>query len=198
MLGNGRFPDSEEMHTDEYGLRSMTNMDPSDLIMSARQWEALGAASSGKALDHMSMYGTDLTDEEYTANMYRMFINLPAEVITQGVSMIHTEFTKFFCAECFKTESIEQGGSLAKMRGIQQCFIIIQNRCVRATDEIYRMVNETAGHRPGTLKEFRAQEIALERQVRLLERSKFEPIGSRQEEIVRGSAVIRFVMKVRS
>jgi hypothetical protein len=99
--------------------------------------------------------------------------------------MIHTEFTKFFCAEYFKTESIEQGGSLAKMRGIQQCFIIIQNRCVRATDEIYRMVNETAGHRPGTLKEFRAQEIALEGQVRLLERSKFEPIGSRQEEIAK-------------
>ncbi len=60
--------------------------------------------------------------------------------------MIHNEFTKFFCAEYFKTESIEQGGSLAKMRGIQQCFIMIQNRCVRATDEIYRMVNETAGH----------------------------------------------------
>ncbi len=65
------------------------------------------------------------------------------------------------------------------MRGIQQCFIIIQNRRVRATDEISRMVIETAGHRPGTLKEFRAQEIALERQVRLLELSKFEPIGSR-------------------
>jgi hypothetical protein len=134
MLVHGRFPDPEEMTTDDFGLRSMTGMDPSELGMSARQWEALGLLSSGKALDHMSMYGTDLTDEEYTANMYRMFVNLAAEVITQGVSMIHTEFTKFFCAEYFKTESIEQGGSLAKMRGIQQCFIIIQNRCVWATD----------------------------------------------------------------
>ncbi len=71
------------------------------------------------------------------------------------------------------------------MRGIQQCFIIIQNRCVRATDEISRMVFETASHRPGTLKEFRAQEIALERQIRILELSKFEPIGSRQEEIAK-------------
>ncbi len=50
--------------------------------------------------------------------------------------MINAEFTKFFCAEYFKDESIEQGGSLAKMRGIQQCFIIIQNRCVRATGEL--------------------------------------------------------------
>jgi hypothetical protein len=82
MIVFGRFPDSDEMTTDEFGLRSMTNMDPSELGMSARQWEALGLLSSGKALDHMSMYGTDLTDDEYTANMYQMFINLPAEVIT--------------------------------------------------------------------------------------------------------------------
>ena len=66
--------------------------------------------------------------------MYQMFVNLPAEVITQGVSMIHAEFTKFFRAEYFNDESIEPGGSLAKMRGIQQCLIDIQNRCVRATD----------------------------------------------------------------
>ncbi len=80
--------------------------------------------------------------------------------------MIHTEFTKFFCAEYFKAESIEQGGSLSKMRGIQQCFVIIQNRCVRATDELSRLFIETASQRPGTLKEFRTQEIALERQTR--------------------------------
>jgi hypothetical protein len=47
---------------------------------------------SGKALDHVSMYGTDLSDKENTENMYRMFANLPAEVITQRVSMTHGEF----------------------------------------------------------------------------------------------------------
>jgi hypothetical protein len=82
------------------------------------------------------MYGTDLSDEEHAENMNQMFVNLPAEVITQGVSMIHADFTKFFraAAEYYNDEPIEHGGSLAKMRGIQQCFIIIQNRCVRATD----------------------------------------------------------------
>ena len=116
-----------------------------------------------------------------------MFVNLPAEVITQGVSMIHAEFTKFFCAEYFEDESVEQSGSLAKMRGFQQCFIIIQNRssCVRATDELSELVIETASHRPATLKDFRTQELALERQTRLWELSKFEPIGSRQEEIAK-------------
>ena len=78
-----------------------------------------------------------------------------------------------FCAEYFKDESIEQSGSLAKMCGIQQCFIIIQNRCVRATDELSRLVIETASHRPATLKDFRTQELALERQTRLWELSKF-------------------------
>jgi hypothetical protein len=42
------------------------------------------------------MYGNDLSDEENTEKMYRKFVNLPAEVITQGVSMIHEEFSKFF------------------------------------------------------------------------------------------------------
>ncbi len=81
------------------------------------------------------MYGTDLSDEENAETMYQMFVNLPAEVITQG-SMIHAEFSKFFCAEYFNGELKRQSGSLALMRGIQQCFIDIQNRCVRATDEL--------------------------------------------------------------
>ena len=66
--------------------------------------------------------------------------------------------------EYFNGESTKQGGSLALMRGIQQCFIDIQNRCVRATDELSRLVIETASHRPATLKDFRTQELALERQ----------------------------------
>ncbi len=82
------------------------------------------------------MYGTDLSDEENEENMYQMFVNLPAEVITQGVSIIHVEFSKFFRAEYFNGESTKRGGSLALLRGIQQCFIDIQNRCVRATDEL--------------------------------------------------------------
>jgi hypothetical protein len=55
------------------------------------------------------MYETDLSDEENTENMYRMFANLLAEVITQGVSMIHGEFSKFFRAEYFNGESNKQG-----------------------------------------------------------------------------------------
>ena len=74
-------------------------------------------------------------------------------------------------------------------RGIQQCFIDIQNRCVRgqlrATDELSRLEIETASHRPATLKDFRTQELALERQTQLWELSKFEPIGTRQEEIAK-------------
>jgi hypothetical protein len=118
-----------------------------------------------------------------------MFVNLPAEVITQGMSMIHhdAEFSKFFRTEYFNGESNKTGGPLAILRGIQQCFIEIQNRCVRATDELLvsRMVFETAGQRPVTLKDFRTQELALERQTQLWELSKFEPIGTYQKEIAK-------------
>jgi hypothetical protein len=39
-------------------------------------------------------YGTDLSGEENTENMYQIFVNLPVEVITQGMSMIHVKFSK--------------------------------------------------------------------------------------------------------
>jgi hypothetical protein len=145
MITNGRIPIIDKMTTDEYGLRSMSDI-LVDLRMSesSRQWELQGLVPSGKALDHVSMYGTDLSDEENTESMYWMFVNLPAEVITQGVPMIHGEFSKFFRTEYFNGESNQQGGSLALLCGIQQCFIETQNRCVLATDELSRLVIETA------------------------------------------------------
>ncbi len=118
------------------------------------------------------MYGTELSNEENAESIMRMFVGLPAEVITQGVSKIHEEFSKFFRAEYFDDESNNKGGPLALSRGIQQCFINIQNRCVRATDELSRLVIETAGQRPATLKDFRMQELALETQTQLWELSR--------------------------
>ncbi len=92
--------------------------------------------------------------------------------------MVHGEFSKFFRAEFFNGELNNQGGPLALLRGIQRCSIDIQNRCVLATDELSRLVIETASHRPATLKDFRTQELALERQTQLWELSKIEPIGA--------------------
>jgi hypothetical protein len=114
----------------------MSHIDPVDLRMSSRQWELQGLMPSGKALNHVSMYGTDLSDEENAENMYRMFLNLPAEVVTQGVSRIHEEFSDFFRAEYFDDGSNKNGGPLLLLCGIQQCFIDIKNRCVRANDEL--------------------------------------------------------------
>ncbi len=54
MIINGRIPTIDEMTTDEFDLV--------DLRMSSRlgQWELQGRVPSGKALDHVPMYGTDL------------------------------------------------------------------------------------------------------------------------------------------
>ncbi len=99
--------------------------------------------------------------------------------------MINGEFSIFFRAEYFNGEPNNKGGPLAILRGIQQCFIEIQNRCVWATDELSRFarVIETAGQRPATLTDFRTQQLAPERQTQLWELSKFEPIGTHHEEI---------------
>ncbi len=108
----------------------------------------------------------------------RMLVGLPAEVIIQGVSKIHEELSKFFCAEYFENESDNKGSPLALLRGIQQYCIDIQYRCVRATEDLSRLVIETAGQRPATLKDLRTQELALDMQTQLLELSKFQSICS--------------------
>ncbi len=74
----------------------MQEIDSVNLITSSRQWEKLGLLPSGKALDPASMYRTDLSNEQNAESMKQMFVGLPAEVITQGVSKIHEEFSKFF------------------------------------------------------------------------------------------------------
>ena len=76
MITNGRFPANHEMTTDEYGLRSMSDIDPADLRMSSRQWELHGLVPSGKAPDHVSMNGTDLSDENHAENMWELSICL--------------------------------------------------------------------------------------------------------------------------
>ncbi len=89
----------------------------------------------GKFIEHTSLYGTDLSDDESEESIMK-FVNLPAEVITQGVSTIHEEFAKFFNAEYFEETLEEKDSPLAVLRGIQKCFIIIQNRCVQATKDL--------------------------------------------------------------
>jgi hypothetical protein len=96
----------------------------------------------------------------------------------------------------FNGESMKRSGTLALLRGIQQKIIDIQNRCVLATDELSRLVIETASQRPATQKDFWTQELALERQIQLWELSKFERIGTHQEEIAKKFAASKFERKV--
>ncbi len=76
--------------------------------------------------------------------MMKMLFNLLAEVITQGVSRIHEEFSKFSDAECVDGTLEEKDSPLAALHGIQKCFIIIQNRRVQAMEELSRLVIKTA------------------------------------------------------
>jgi hypothetical protein len=182
----GRIPSIREMNTDEYGLRSMKDIDPVDLRMSSQMWEKKGLLPMGKSIERTSLYGANFFDDENAESMMKMFVGLPAEVITQGVSRIHEEFSKFFCAEYYFEATLKEKDSpLAPLNGNQKCFVIIQNRCVQATEELSRLVTEAASQRPVTLMDFWTQELAIEMQTRLWELSKFQPIGSLQEEIAK-------------
>jgi hypothetical protein len=87
-------------------------------------------------------------DDENAESMMKMFVGLPAEIITHSVSKIHEELSKFIFAEYFEETLGEKDSPLAPLHGIQKCFIIFQNRCVQATEELSRLVNETASQHP--------------------------------------------------
>ncbi len=70
------------MATDELGLRSKQDIDPVDLRMSSKMWDKQGLVAMSKLIEHTSIYRTDLPDHENVDSMMKMFVNLPAKVIT--------------------------------------------------------------------------------------------------------------------
>jgi hypothetical protein len=62
----------------------MQDIDPVDLRMSSEMWEKRGLVPIGKFIERPSLYGTDLSDDENAESIMKMFVNLPAEVITQS------------------------------------------------------------------------------------------------------------------
>jgi hypothetical protein len=80
MITGGRIPSIKEMKADENEWRSMEK-----IKMSFKMWEKKGLVPIGKAIEHTSIYGTDLSDDENAESILKMFVGLPAEVITQGV-----------------------------------------------------------------------------------------------------------------
>jgi hypothetical protein len=122
--------------------------------MSSTMWEKRGLVPIGKTIEHAAFYGTDLSDDENAESMMKMFVGLPAEVITQGVLTMQEEFSKFSCSENFEGTLEEKDSPLAALHGTQKCFIVIQNRCVQATEELSKLVIETASQRPATLRIF--------------------------------------------
>ncbi len=156
MITNGRIPTIDEMTTDDFGLQSM------------RYCECHLDNGSYKDLCHRIKRLIMYRCLELIFRVMRIQkICIECFWTSRRKSLpkeLHAEFSKFFRTEYFNGESNKTGGSLAILRGIQQYFIEIQNRCVRAADELSRMVIETAAQRPATLKDFRTQELSLERQ----------------------------------
>ncbi len=93
MITGGRIGEKE---TDEYALRSMKEVLLADLRMSSKMREKRGLVPMGETIEYTSLYGTDLSGNENAESMLKMLVGLPAEVITQGLSKIHEEFSNLF------------------------------------------------------------------------------------------------------
>jgi hypothetical protein len=54
----------------------MNDIGPEDLRMSSKMCEKRGLVSMGKTIEHTSLYGTDLSDDENGESMMKRFLNL--------------------------------------------------------------------------------------------------------------------------
>ncbi len=80
MITGGRIPSIREMTTDEFGLRSMEDIDQVDLRFSSKMWEKRGLVPMGKMIEQTSLYGSDLLEDENAESIMNMFVNLPVKV----------------------------------------------------------------------------------------------------------------------
>ncbi len=74
IRAGGRISSIKEMKTDEYGLQSMEEIDPADFKMSSKMWEKKGLVPMGKTIEHTSLRGTDLSDDETAESMLKIFV----------------------------------------------------------------------------------------------------------------------------
>ncbi len=61
------------MTTDEFGLRSMQDIDLMDLRMISKMWGKQGLVSMGKLIEHTSIYRFGLSDDENAETMMKVF-----------------------------------------------------------------------------------------------------------------------------
>ncbi len=62
----------------------------------------------GRFIEHTTINGTDLSDDENAEGMMKTFMNLPVEVVSQAVSKKHEEFSKCLYAEYFPVTIMTQ------------------------------------------------------------------------------------------
>ncbi len=55
MITGGIITSNREMTTDEFGFKSMEDIDPVDLGMSSKMWEKRELVPMGKFIEHTSM-----------------------------------------------------------------------------------------------------------------------------------------------
>ena len=141
MLETGKIMTTSALPIDEHGNPSIIGVDPKTLTMSSKDWETrLGLLPMGEYCEQVSMYGADLTDSKQAENSKQAFVDYPQEIFSLAISEIYKLFQAAFTMERFTIESSEQNNPLNQMMLMQEVMCVIQNRCVRAHDEMGKII----------------------------------------------------------
>ena len=175
MMTCREIPKLVDMEVDEFGMKSISNMSPDQLIISSEHWKtSFNLPSFGVILDNASLFGADLSSSETAAAMKAAFIAFPMAALQQTVSEIHKKAKDKFKMDNFPVAHEESENTLKKLMEMQLLLVAIQTRIVLSQEEIEKLALEELMKRPNNLTALRRLELTMTVLTQLIEHSKFE------------------------
>jgi len=174
MITCGKIPKLVDMEVDEFGMKSISNMTPDQLIISSEQWKtSFNLPSFGVILDDASLFGADLSSSDTAVAMKTAFIAFPMAALQQTISEIHKKAKDKFKMENFPVAHEESENPLKKCMKIQLLMVAIQTRIVLSQEELEKLALEELMIRPNNLGALRRLELTMGTLTKLIEHSKF-------------------------
>ena len=101
----------------------------------------------------VSIHGAGLTGNKQAENSKQAFAEYPQEIFSRGNPEMFKIFQGIFALDRFTYETSEKPNPLNQMMIMQEVLIVVQNRCVRAHDDMSKVIVSTIQERPGDLNQ---------------------------------------------
>ena len=178
VVGNGYIPRHQDT-TLENGVYVLKNWKQGDLYMGSRHWEREGLSGFPTDLDYCSMTGEDLEYDSLSWQAAKDIIQLAPNKLMKITQMIYGECEKVYLMNNYPNSDKGVFGPLIRVQGV---LIATQRRIIAASDKLRQALETLVTNIPSNMEKLRVQELLMKDLVRLHERSRMLPQGSKEDE----------------